>query len=142
MGIANLGSLPLDHTVLLYCSPTKFEKNDDGYIAPSTDAFRRDDDGNSVTWVEYFKPPPPSLDQAKEATAAEGLTIKKSGVFAKATVSRILELAAGQDLDVSVVHDPLEKNQGHSLIKGWPIDDAIRLILTKAFPPPAEAVRG
>lgn len=141
MGIANLGLLPPADTVLLYCSPAKFEKDDSGYIAPSTDAFRCDDDGISVTWVEYFKPPPPSLDQARQATEGS-LAVKKTGVYAKATVASILELAKKQNLDVTVVHDPLEKNHGHSLITGWPLDDAVRLVLTKAFPPPAEPVVG
>jgi hypothetical protein len=139
MGVKNLGSLPPDGTVLLYCSPSKFEKSGADYIAPSTDAFRYDDDGISVTWIEYFKPPPPNIDQAKQAIA-KSLTVKPAGVYAKATVACILSLAAKANLNVSVVHDPIEKNHGHSLIKGWPLDDAIRLILTRAFPPPAERV--
>lgn len=139
MGVKNLGSLPSEATVLLYCSPTKFEKNGAHYLAPSTDAFREDDDGISVTWVDYFKPPPPSIDQAKSAIAAT-LNVNKNGIYAKATVSGILNLAKKARLNVSVVHDPQSKNDGHSLIKGWPLDDAIRLILTRAFPPPAELV--
>lgn len=139
MGVPNLGPIPSTDTVLLYCSPTRFEKSDGSYIAPSTDAFRQDEDGISVTWIEYFKPPPPSAEQAKLAIAAS-LKPSKNGVYASASVSDILRLAAKANLDVSVVHDPQVNNIGHSLIKGWPLSDEIRLILTHAFPPPAEQV--
>lgn len=139
MGVANLGLLPSDATVLLYCQHNRFEKNGADYLRPSTAAFRQDDDGISVTWIEYFRPPPPSVDQAKASIAAS-LNLHKNGVYAKATVADILKLAAKKELKVSIEHDPTDLNHGHSLIKGWPLDDAIRLILTRAFPPPAECV--
>ncbi len=139
MGVANFGSLKPDDTVILYCSPTKFEKDGGVYKCPSTAAFRQDDDGISVTWVEFFTPPPPSIDQAKLATAAS-MSLNKNGVYAKAKVSEILRLAQKAKLTVCVIHDPQASNDGHSLIKGWPHDDAIRQILTRAFPPPADQV--
>ena len=141
MAVANLGSLQPDDTVLLYCSPTKFEKDNGAYKCPSSDAFRQDDDGISVTWVEFFKPPPPSIEQAKQAIAAS-MDLSKNGVYAKAKVSEILRLATKAKLAVSVIHDPQASNDGHSLIKGWPLDEAKRQILTKAFPSPAERVSG
>jgi hypothetical protein len=131
----SLGQLPADSTVILYCSPTKFEKIDGKYVAPSIDAFRKDPDGISVTWVEFFRPPPPSTDQAKAAMATN-LTINKNAVFAVAKVGQILDLAMKENLAVTVDHDPIEGNSGHTLIKGWPHDADKRDILTRAFPPP------
>jgi hypothetical protein len=139
MEVANLGPLPREATVLLYCSPTKFEKDGDNYRCLATGAFKHDDDGISVTWIEYFQSPPPSVEQAKQAIVAS-LNLNKNGVYAKAKVSEIFKLANKAKISVSVVHDPQCRNHGHSLIKGWPLDDAIRQILTKAFPPPAERV--
>ena len=135
----SLGPLPADGTVILYCSPTKFEKIEGKYVAPSIDAFRKDVDGISVTWVEFFRPPPPSIDQAKDAVG-KNLKINRNAIFAVAKVHKILELAKKEKIDVSVDHDPIEGNCGHSLIKGWPHDDAKREVLTLAFPPPSWSV--
>ena len=135
MPVESLGALPPNDTVVLLCPFGKFDKKDDGttFLRLTPDAFRVDDDGISVVWVEYFKPPPPSIEQAAAALKTER-SPTKTGVLAQATVSRILELAKKDGIEAAVTHSPTCKNHGHASITGWPDQIGVLESLALAFP--------
>lgn len=89
----SLGPVPDIDEVTLLCPRTKQEIVDDLILGPHPTAFRVDEDGISVTWVQYFAPPPPSMEQAALAIKSE-LTPKKSGILAYSDVERILRYRA------------------------------------------------
>ncbi len=126
------GPVPPPDEVTLLCPRTKQEVVDDQILGPHPSAFRIDDDGISVTWIQYFAPPPPSLEQAADAIKQE-LKPKKSGILAFGQVERILTIAQKLGIVASIVHDPQSKNHGHSLIKGWPDEIGAKVALTRAF---------
>ena len=80
MSPTSLGPVPPSDDVTLLCSKMKQEVVDEVMIGPQPGAFRIDNDGLSVTWVQYFKPPPPSLEQAAQAIKSD-LVPKKSSVY-------------------------------------------------------------
>lgn len=130
--IESLGPVPASSDVTFLCPKTaqSFEGGLCTGLLPT--AFKMHDDGISVTWIEFFEPPPPSLEQAASAIKND-LKPKKSGVLACATVSRLTEIAFKLGLEAAVTHDPQKSNHGHSLITGWPDNLACRVALTRAF---------
>lgn len=129
----NRGELPDDASLLMLCGKTKLTTGEDGaFRNPTAAAFRIDEDGLSVTWLEYFKEPPPQIEQAAQGIKS-ALDPRPSGALACTTVARVLELADKSGLDVTVKHDPQPGNCGHSLIQGWPTDELSLLTLSFAF---------
>lgn len=129
---SSLGPVPDHDEVTLLCARAKQEIVDDLLMGLHPTAFRVDEDGISVTWVQYFSPPPPSLEQAAIAIKRE-LASKKSGILACSEVGRILDIANKLGIVASVEHDPQCTNYGHSLIKGWPNDIGAKVALSRAF---------
>ncbi len=117
--------VPDEHHVLRHCSGTAIEKDDTGEpIGVTKDAFADDDpEGVFVTWIEYFAQ---SADPERAAINAicATRTVRRKNRFAKFNVGLIK--AAGRDADVplGVEHDPIPRNDGHSLIKGLANDHA------------------
>ena len=98
------------------------------------DAFRCDEDGISVTWVEFYRG---SRDeQIRQASLAmKGpLLIRRSGVIARAIVGDIREVMLSAGALVGVRRDRLDHNAAHCLIQGIPKDHGGHLLaLTRAF---------
>lgn len=143
MPVPSRGAVPAEDQVVLLC-PSKVQQVVNGVCLGITpDAFRVDDDGISVTWVEYFQPPPPALEQAAGALK-KAREPSASGVLAHANVGRILEVAGKLKLLVGVIHTPIEDNEGHASITGWTDDLGALLALSFAFShfTPNKSVKG
>ncbi|MDG2533775.1 hypothetical protein P6144_08965 [Sphingomonas sp. HITSZ_GF] len=129
-------ALPDDATVILHVSKGRqLPKDADICESIDQDAFRCDDDGISVTWVEYFD------GQASEqfhqaAHAMKGaMKLRKSGVIVTAKVADIKAVLAEVGVSVEVVTDPQLENEAHCLIKGIQPENLTGLLaLTQAFP--------
>jgi hypothetical protein len=121
--------IPSSDHVALHCPPLAFEVNpDQTYGGLKIDAFRVDDDGVSVDWVEHERG---SFGECFEKTCcriASLRSVRASHRCAIFNVGEIIQTAASSDRDVTVVHDPVEPpnpnpNPAHSLIKGCVPDD-------------------
>ena len=124
--------MPPKDTVISLC-PAKDQFAPSGVCTGITaEALRINDDGVSVTWVEYFSEPPAALEQA-------ALELKKTrkpsatGVLACASVGRLLEVTAKLKLAASVQHTPINGNDAHSSILGCPNTLQVRMALARAF---------
>lgn len=132
MPVASRGAVPPGDGVISLCPLGKQVVMQGACVGITADALRVDDDGISVTWVEYFDEPPPALHSA----AAE---LKKSrkptptGVLARANVGRILEVAQKLNKLFEVTHTPVDDNDAHSSITGCPGTGPVKLALTRAF---------
>lgn len=130
--------LPPEATVILHVSGGKTLPRPRPADCPcehiDADALRCDDDGISVTWVEFF--PGDEREQLRAASLAmKGpLTIRKSGVIARITVQKLLEAVSDESCDLRVVRDRQDHNEGHCLITGVsPADIGLLMVLADAF---------
>lgn len=126
--------LPDDATVILHVGKARqLPKDADICEAIDQDAFRCDDDGISVTWVEHFE----GDEQFRQAAIAlkGALKLKKSGVIASAKVGDIRAILERIDVPIVVETDPQQSNEAHCLIKGIAATNLSALLaLTLAFP--------
>lgn len=133
MPVPSQGLLAEGNTVLLLCPRTRQQTVDGICTGIQPSAFRVDEDGISVTWLEYFQASAEPLQAAALALKSERAP-SKTGVLAHARVARILEVGRKLRLEgVSVSHTPTDLNEGHSSILGWANDPGVMLALTFAF---------
>lgn len=121
-------ALPLEHHVLRHCRKGDLKEQDGVIRGIFPDAFEADDDGISVTWIEYFAGTPGEQLSAARTAMGHGRTLRESHRLAKLNVKTIVEAGRSIKRELSVIHDPIEqppeeKNLGHSLIKGVASDD-------------------
>jgi hypothetical protein len=96
--------------------------DDEGPRGLFPSAFEPDDEGVSVTWLEFF--PEPYAHQLNEVRAAisKRRKIRKSNGLAVLDVGKIVSVGKSLSAELQVVHDPdLElgkENPAHSLILG------------------------
>jgi hypothetical protein len=122
--------IPQTDHVALHCEPLAFEVKPDGTRGGlKIDAFRADEDGISVYWVEHEPGP---FEECVERTCcllASLRTVRRNHGFGILKVGEIIQTAAAGNRVVTVVHDPIdepEPNPAHSLIKGCiPGDDLL-----------------
>lgn len=134
MIIAESGDVPRDHSVILLVSGGRVLRLGSN---PRIDqeAFRCHQDGISVTWVEFFSgSAEEQLQHAALAMKAGGLTVRKTGVVARARVGDIIDVMAKAGRAVTVCRDRLDHNEAHCLIVGIAPDElGLLLALTDAF---------
>jgi hypothetical protein len=114
-------SLPDDDHIIRHCSGRSIERDPDTLepIGVTKDAFDDDDpDGISVTWVEYFAAAPDPEHAAMQAVRASPRTVRSSHRFGKFNIGRIKLAGSDAGVPLSVEHDPISNNPGHSLLKG------------------------
>jgi len=119
----------VDH-VVRYVKPSSI--GEDGSINGSEFRLRParpDDRGVSVSWMEFYDPPPDKQIVAIRSRAR--LTINKNGCYARVNVGRVrYHLQTEAQVSVTFVHDPLPAEQqkiedcAHSLICGLPTGDS------------------
>jgi hypothetical protein len=121
--------IPTTDHVALHCRRRDLEVGDNG--EPSglrIDAFRVDDDGISVNWLEYE---PGSFEDCLERIRmilASTLDLRPKDKCGVMKVEEIKQTATIRSKAVNVVHDPIEEpepNPAHSLITGCAPDDAL-----------------
>ncbi len=121
--------IPTTDHVALHCRQRDLEVGDDG--EPSglrIDAFRVDDDGISVNWLEYK---PGSFEGCFERVCmilASTLNLRPKDKCGVMKVEEIRQTATIRGKVVNIVHDPVEEpepNPAHSLIVGCVPDDAL-----------------
>jgi hypothetical protein len=122
-------AIPPENHVFRHCRKGDLKWDPDGTIrGVFPDAFEPDEDGISVTWMEFFGGSPAEQLEAARAAMDRARRLRASNRLAKLKVSTIL--AAGEEVKrvLFVVHDPIEQpqereNLGHSLIQGIAVDD-------------------
>jgi hypothetical protein len=115
-----------DH-VALHCQTSDLEVGPDGkWSGLKIDAFRVDDNGISVNWVEQQ---PGSFEACFDRTCcllARLRTVRPKHACGIFKVGDIIQTAAASGRVVGVIHDPVEgpaPNPAHSLITGCAPDD-------------------
>jgi hypothetical protein len=97
------------------------------------DALKCDEDGISVTWVEYFDGDPEERFAAAADALCACITVRKSGVIAKITVGQIKEALADEAVQVRVIRAQEYENQAHCLIEGIaPDNEGVLAVLADA----------
>jgi len=114
--------IPYTDHVALHCQTSHLEVGPDGkWSGLSVDAFRVDDNGISVNWVEYQ---PGLFEACFERTCclfARLRTVRPKHACGIFKVGDIIQTAAASGRVVAVVHEPIkepEPNPAHSLITG------------------------
>ncbi len=121
--------IPTTDHVALHCQAFDLEIGDDGNPSGlKIDAFRVDDDGISVNWLEYE---PGSFDDCFERTCRLLATLRTTRASHRCGILKVGEIkqtAAARSKAVKVVHDPLvepQPNPAHSLIIGCAPSDEV-----------------
>jgi hypothetical protein len=105
---------------------------------------RREGEQNlSVTWVEHFKGDwTAQVTQAIQAFRAsqQSGNVGRKSVFAVAVIEKIHDLCRSRGVRVRIIHEPVDANPGHSVIRNLPNDndDLLELLAADAF---AELIR-
>jgi hypothetical protein len=120
--------IPPDHHVLRHCRQRDLKEENGVIRGVFPHAFEPDDDGISVTWMEYFGGSPAEQLVAARAAMDRGRKLRVSNRLAKLNVGAILAASNAIKRTLSVIHDPIEQplekeNLGHSLIQGIGNDD-------------------
>ena len=122
-------ALPSEHHVLRHCRKNDLKCEPDGTIRGVYPyAFDPDEDGISVTWMEYFGGSPAEQLITARAAMDRGRRLRESNRLAKLGVGTILVAGKAVGRILAVVHDPIEEppekeNMGHSLIQGIAAED-------------------
>lgn len=132
MAVESRGAVPADDSVISLCPLGKLIMKDGTCVGITPDALRIDEDGISVTWVEYFEEPPPVLQSAAVELKKSRMPTK-SGALARAKVGRIFEVAQKLNQTFAVDHTPVDDNDAHASITGCPDSQPVKLALTRAF---------
>lgn len=92
--------------------------------------IRAIDDGClSVTWAEFFAgTPDEALRCAITAFRNSGHKVGAKSGFAIAEVAKIDAFFTSQERKVRYVHDAIEGNDAHALVRRWPPGDEIELL--------------
>src|ERR1700728_2846656 len=113
--------LPSSDHVLRQCRQGDLKYDPDGTIrGVFPDALQPDEDGISVTWLEFFEGSPSEQLTAARAAMNRGRRLRVSNRLARLNVGYVLSVGISLRRSVSVVHDPIEapaekENLGHSL---------------------------
>lgn len=122
-------NLPDDHHAVRYVPWGKLEKDrhDMPTGRPLFSAFqlREDEDGLSVTWLEYFRGDPEQrVVRAVQAIRASNLKPSSKSGFAIGVVQSIKSDCLGRKHKIRIVHAPVKDNFAHSELRQFPRDDA------------------
>lgn len=107
-GTGRIGS---DHHIARYCNPKTCQGGEISHRA-----FRLDDNGVSVNWLEYFQGSRESQIDRIRSDVSKQLDIRENGRFA------VLQIRSIESVFKSmyVQHEPSENNPSHAEIRGWP----------------------
>ena len=124
-------NLPLEHHVVRLVAFSRLRKDENSNpIGLNYEAFlrRENEDGLSVTWLEYFagdkQTQTVAVVQAFRASAIK--PSPKSG-FAIGKVGAITAACAERQHKIRVIHSPEDDNRAHAEIRRLPRDDVILL---------------
>lgn len=132
--IENGGELPEEASVILHVPSGRQIPKGGPCQRIDQDAFRCDNDGISVTWVEFFDDTAEEQIRQAALTMRGPLIIRKSGIIARAIVGDIRSTMASAGAAVTVCRDRQDYNEAHCLIKGLAPDNGGHLLaLTLAF---------
>jgi hypothetical protein len=116
--------IPRTDHVALHCPPSRLDVGPDGQPnGLGVEAFRVDDSGISVNWVEYEPGPFEECFEKTCCLLAATRGIGPSHRCAIFKVDEIIQTAEASRRAVAAVHDPVDPpdpnpNPAHSLIKG------------------------
>ena len=96
--------IPDEDHVLRYARPTDVLDTDVGGLNCSAFQLRRDEEGLSVNWLEYFANLP-RIEQVDRVRGLIRLTLSRNGALAELDVGRT---RAYVDDAIRFVHDPLD----------------------------------
>jgi hypothetical protein len=119
--------LPPEDHVMRLVAPSRLRKDENNVVVGvSHTAFRRrdDEDGLSVTWIEYFA----GVRAVQEVAAvhafrASNVTPGKNSAFAIGNVGGICAACNARPYTVRIVHSPTTDNLAHAEVVELPRDD-------------------
>ena len=124
-------NLPDEHHIVRVVSYSRLQKDSDGQpIGLLFSAFQRkeNEEGLSVTWMEYFKGSREDrISAAVKAIRASALTVGKKSGFAVGNVGGIKSVCLHQKHKIRIIHWPEDDNKAHAEIRQLPRDDTILL---------------
>ena len=124
-------NLKPEHHVVRYVQFGKLRTDGDGNIVGiNYDAFLRrpQDDGLSVTWLEYFPGDRNAqIVGAVHAIRASKMNPKPKSGFAVGKVAAIADACEARQHKIRIIHWPEDDNKAHAEIRQIPRDDTILL---------------
>ena len=120
-------NLPREDHVVRLVSPSRLRKDENNVVVGVLHtAFERklDQDGLSVTWLEYFTGPRAAQEVAAvQAMRASTITPGKNAVFAIGNVGAIADTCSDHGHKVRIIHWPQDDNKAHAEVRQLPRDD-------------------
>jgi hypothetical protein len=123
--------LPREDHILRLVSPSRLRKDENNVVVGVLHtAFERkpDEEGLSVTWLEYFAGPRAEQEVAAvHAMRASTITPGKNAAFAIGNVGAIADTCADRGHKVRIIHWPEDDNKAHAEVRQLPRDDILLL---------------
>jgi hypothetical protein len=120
-------NLPREDHILRLVSPSRLRKDENNVvIGVLHTAFERkpDEEGLSVTWLEYFAGTRPDQEVAAvHAMRASNISPGKNAAFAIGNVGAIVDTCTDCGHKVRIIHWPEPDNKAHAEIRQLPRDD-------------------
>ena len=120
-------NLPDEHHIVRVVSYSRLQKDSDGQpIGLLFSAFQRkeNEEGLSVTWMEYFKGSREDrISAAVKAIRASALTVGKKSGFAVGNVGGIKSVCLHQKHKIRIIYWREEDNSAHAELRQFPRDD-------------------
>lgn len=120
-------NLPSEDHILRLVSPSRLRKDENSVVVGILHtAFERkpDEDGLSVTWLEYFSGTRGEQEiAAVHAMRASAMTPGRNSAFAVGNVGAVATTCADRNHKVRIIHWPEPDNKAHAEIRQLPRDD-------------------
>jgi hypothetical protein len=121
-------NLPDEHHVIRVVPYSKLDKDADGkptgLLLFSAFQRKRDEEGLSVTWLEYFAGNrPQKIQRAVHAIRASDFKPGGQSAFAIGGVGPIKQKCLDRNHKIRIIHQPEDDNKAHAELRQFPRDD-------------------
>lgn len=121
-------NLPDEHHVIRVVPYGKLETDGNGEPTGRLlfSAFQRkeDDEGLSVTWLEYFPGDrPQQIERAVQAIRASNFKPGRKSAFAIGGVGPIKQQCLANKRKIRIIHEPVDDNKAHAELRQFPRDN-------------------
>lgn len=129
MKLEKQNPLPSEDHVMRYVSPARLRKDEDNNIIGILgEAFkqRKDEEGLSVTWVEYFTGTHNQQIESAVRKLRSCMPVKPASGFAIGKVDRIISTCniKNNSRKTRIIYMPTANNKAHAEVRSIPSDDS------------------
>ena len=116
--------LPLEDHIVRFVSPSRLRRDENNAVVgilPTAFELRPEDEGLSVTWLEYFAGDrDQKIASTIRAIRASAIKVSQNSGFAIGNVGAIANTVADRGYKIRIIHMPVGDNKAHAEIRQFP----------------------